>query len=76
MRFLLNIIWLVFCGWWLALGHLITAFLQAITIIGLPLAYANVKMIGMTLAPFGREVVSNDELVRLPPGYEVTSVDL
>jgi uncharacterized membrane protein YccF (DUF307 family) len=53
-----NVLWLLLCGWWLALGHLVTAFLLAITIIGLPLAYANVKMIGMTLTPFGREVVT------------------
>lgn len=52
-----NVLWLLLCGWWLALGHLVTALLLAITIIGLPLAYANVKMIGMTLTPFGRKVV-------------------
>lgn len=63
-----NVLWLLLCGWWLALGHLVTAFLQAITIIGLPLAVANVKMIGMTLTPFGRELVPNSQLRRVPPG--------
>ena len=36
-----NIIWLVIAGWWLALGHIITGIVQAITIIGIPLALAN-----------------------------------
>jgi len=31
-----NIIWLVLAGWWLALGHLITAILLAVTIVGIP----------------------------------------
>jgi uncharacterized membrane protein YccF (DUF307 family) len=57
-----NVIWLVFGGWWLALGHLVTAFLLAITIIGIPLAYANVKLIPIALWPFGREIVSATEV--------------
>jgi uncharacterized membrane protein YccF (DUF307 family) len=52
-----NVLWIVLAGWWLALEHLITGFLQAITIIGIPLALANFKMIPMSLAPFGREIV-------------------
>ena len=48
-----------------------TAFLQAITIIGLPLAVANVKMIGMTLTPFGREVIPNSQIHRVPAGAVV-----
>jgi uncharacterized membrane protein YccF (DUF307 family) len=63
-----NVLWFVLCGWWLALGHIVTAFFQALTIIGLPLALANIKMVGMSLTPFGREVVSNDELQHVPPG--------
>src|SRR5262249_38048231 len=35
-----NIIWLVLAGWWLALGHLVWAILLAITIVGLPFAWA------------------------------------
>jgi uncharacterized membrane protein YccF (DUF307 family) len=62
------VLWFVLCGWWLALGHIVTAFFQAVTIIGLPLAVANIKMVGMSLTPFGREVVSNDELEHVPPG--------
>jgi uncharacterized membrane protein YccF (DUF307 family) len=52
-----NAIWIVFAGWWLALAHLITGVALAITIIGIPLAIANFKMIPMSLAPFGHEIV-------------------
>jgi uncharacterized membrane protein YccF (DUF307 family) len=52
-----NVLWILLAGWWLALEHLITALLQAITIIGIPLALANFKMIPMSLTPFGREIV-------------------
>lgn len=52
-----NIIWLVLAGWWLALGHVITAMLLAITIIGLPFAWAHLKLAGLALWPIGREIV-------------------
>ncbi len=55
-----NVIWLVFAGWWIALGHLGTALLLALTIIGLPLAWANLKLIPVALWPFGREIVPNE----------------
>src|SRR6202161_3585809 len=38
-----NVVWLVLAGWWLALGHLITAILLAVTIIGIPFAWAHLK---------------------------------
>ena len=44
LGFLGNIVWLLLAGWWLALGHLITAFLLAITIIGIPFAWAHLKL--------------------------------
>ena len=55
--FLGNLLWLILAGWWLALGHLITGILLAITIIGIPLALANFKLIPISLWPFGREIV-------------------
>jgi uncharacterized membrane protein YccF (DUF307 family) len=57
-----NVIWLVLAGWWLALMHLTTAIAQAITIIGIPLAVANVKLIPAALWPFGREIVPSSEV--------------
>jgi uncharacterized membrane protein YccF (DUF307 family) len=56
-----NVIWFVLAGWWLAIAHLVTSFLLAITIIGIPLALANLKLVMVSLLPFGREVVPIDE---------------
>ena len=52
-----NIIWFVLAGWWLALGHLITAVLLAITIIGIPFAWAHLKLAGLALWPIGKVIV-------------------
>ncbi len=53
-----NIIWFVLAGWWLALGHLLLAIGLALTIIGLPFAWAHLKLASLTLAPVGTSVVS------------------
>jgi uncharacterized membrane protein YccF (DUF307 family) len=55
--FIGNVLWLVLVGWELAIGHIVSAFLLAITIIGIPLALANLKLVPISLTPFGREVV-------------------
>ena len=55
-----NIIWLILFGIWLAIGHLISAIAMAITIIGIPLALANLKLIPVSLMPLGKEIVPND----------------
>ena len=55
-----NIIWLVLAGWWLALGHLVTAIALAVTIIGIPFAWAHLKLAGISLWPVGRDIVSTD----------------
>src|SRR5271170_2228425 len=52
-----NLIWLVLAGWWLALGHLVTAVILAVTIIGIPFAWAHLKLAGIALWPIGREIV-------------------
>lgn len=52
-----NVIWIVFAGWWLAIGHLATALALAVTIIGIPLAIANLKLIPVSLVPLGRVIV-------------------
>ena len=56
-----NIVWLVLAGWWLALGHLITAVLLAVTIIGIPFAWAHLKLAGIALWPIGKMIVDADE---------------
>jgi uncharacterized membrane protein YccF (DUF307 family) len=52
-----NLIWLVFAGWWLALGHLVTAILLAVTIIGIPFAWAHLKLASLALWPIGKIIV-------------------
>ena len=69
--FIGNIVWLILLGWELALAHLATALLLAITIIGIPLAVANVKLIPLSLWPLGREVVPIE--VARTQGIAVTS---
>jgi uncharacterized membrane protein YccF (DUF307 family) len=56
-----NVIWLVLCGWWLALGHLATGLLLCLTIVGIPLGLGSFKMIPISLLPFGREIVSVEQ---------------
>jgi uncharacterized membrane protein YccF (DUF307 family) len=57
-----NVLWLLLCGWWLALSHLFTALLLLVTIIGIPLAVANLKLIPLALWPFGREIVRSADV--------------
>ena len=52
-----NILWIVFSGIWLAIGHAVTGALLCLTIIGIPLGLANFKMIPVSFAPLGREIV-------------------
>ncbi|HQY99355.1 MAG TPA: YccF domain-containing protein [Propionicimonas sp.] len=60
-----NVIWFLIAGVWLAVGHVTTAVAQAITIVGIPLAIANLKMIPVTCFPFGKEIVDSRTM---PPG--------
>ncbi|MCC6494819.1 MAG: YccF domain-containing protein [Propionibacteriaceae bacterium] len=60
-----NAIWFIIAGVWLAIGHVTTALAQAVTIVGIPLAIANLKMIPVTCFPFGKEIV---DARLLPPG--------
>jgi uncharacterized membrane protein YccF (DUF307 family) len=57
MRFVLNVIWLMLAGLWLALGYLFAAVLLTITIIGIPFAKQSLKLAGYALWPFGRMLV-------------------
>lgn len=52
-----NVVWILCFGWWLALGHVTTALAQAATIVGFPLALANLKLIPVSLVPMGKEIV-------------------
>jgi uncharacterized membrane protein YccF (DUF307 family) len=61
-----NLLWLVFAGWWLALGHLVAAVGLALTIIGIPFAWAHLKLAGLALWPVGKDIVSVDDAERRP----------
>ena len=54
----MNLIWIVFGGIWIALTHLIFAILCAITIIGLPFAKQHMKLASLALTPFGKEIAT------------------
>jgi uncharacterized membrane protein YccF (DUF307 family) len=54
-----NIVWFIVAGWWLALAHLTTAIALCLTIVGIPLAIANLKLIPVTLLPLGKQIVTN-----------------
>jgi uncharacterized membrane protein YccF (DUF307 family) len=59
-----NIIWVLLFGIWLAIGHLVSAAAMAVTIIGIPLALANLKLIPVSLVPLGKEIVPVDHSTR------------
>lgn len=61
---LLNILWLIFFGWWLCLMHIAVGITQCITIIGIPVGIANFKIAAIALWPVGRRVVA----VEVAPG--------
>jgi uncharacterized membrane protein YccF (DUF307 family) len=53
----MNILWLMIGGIWIALSHLVLGILFAITIIGIPFASQHFKLVGLALTPFGRRIV-------------------
>ena len=61
LGFVGNVVWFVLAGWWLALGHLVTAILLAVTIIGIPFAWAHLKLAGLALWPVGKVIVPAED---------------
>lgn len=57
LGFLGNIIWFVLAGVWLAIGHLLAAVANFVTIIGIPFALQHLKLAGLALAPIGKTVI-------------------
>jgi uncharacterized membrane protein YccF (DUF307 family) len=56
-RLILNIIWILFGGLWIALGHVLMGLILFITIIGIPFGKQHFKLIEISLMPFGKEVI-------------------
>ena len=61
MSILLNLLWIVCGGIWMAIGWVIAGVIMAITIIGLPWARAAFNIAAYTLLPFGYKAVPRDE---------------
>lgn len=57
---LMNVVWFLIAGLWLAIGHIATALTLAVTIIGIPMAIANLKLIQVTCFPFGKQIIASD----------------
>ena len=57
MRLILNIIWLVFGGLWLALGYLLAALICFVLIVTIPFGFASLRIASYALWPFGRTVI-------------------
>lgn len=56
LNMVLNVIWIVVIGWGIAVTHLTSALILAVTIIGIPFALQHLKLIPLALFPFGREL--------------------
>ena len=70
-----NVIWFIFGGFVLAFGHLFLGLLLCLTIIGIPLGLASIKMAGLAIAPFGKQVVSRSKLATMPGAVVIIQVN-
>ena len=62
-----NVIWFVVAGVWLAIGHLMSALICFITIIGIPFGLQHLKLAGISLFPIGKTIVSKEQAVQVRP---------
>ncbi len=56
MRLILNVIWLILCGWWMALAYVVAGIICAILIITIPFAIASFRIASYVIWPFGRSI--------------------
>jgi uncharacterized membrane protein YccF (DUF307 family) len=57
MGLVLNVVWFVFAGWYIALAHVAVGVAQCLTIIGIPFGFQHFKLALIALAPVGKSVV-------------------
>ena len=57
LGFLMNVIWVLLAGWWLALHHVVLGLLQMATIIGIPFGLQHLKLALISFAPIGQDVI-------------------
>ena len=60
LAIIMNVIWILLGGFWIAITHLLLAVLLAITVIGIPFAKQHIKLASLSLTPFGREIEEGD----------------
>ena len=60
LGFIGNLIWFVFAGVWLAIGHIISAVINFSTIIGIPFGIQHLKLAAIALAPIGQTIVTTE----------------
>lgn len=57
---IMNIIWLLIGGIWIALTHLALGIILCVTIIGIPFGMQHFKLMSIALTPFGRDIITNN----------------
>ncbi|MDH2927483.1 YccF domain-containing protein [Lonepinella koalarum] len=57
---MLNVVWFIFCGWWLCLMHIFVGIGQCVTLVGIPTGLAHFKLAPISLFPVGQRVVSKE----------------
>ena len=61
LRLILNIIWVVLCGWWMAILYVLAGIICFILIITIPFGIAAFRIAGFVLWPFGRHIERRTE---------------
>jgi uncharacterized membrane protein YccF (DUF307 family) len=59
MKLILNVIWLVLCGFWMAIGYCVAGIICCVFIITIPFGIASFRIAGYALWPFGRTIVDS-----------------
>jgi uncharacterized membrane protein YccF (DUF307 family) len=68
-----NIIWFIFAGVWLAIGHLISAVACFVTIIGIPFGIQHLKLAGIALSPIGKTIVTKEVAAAARKSFATTT---
>jgi uncharacterized membrane protein YccF (DUF307 family) len=54
---LLNVVWFLLAGWYIALAHMVVGLVQCVTVIGIPFGLQHFKLAMIALAPVGKSVI-------------------
>ncbi|CED71303.1 YccF domain-containing protein [Aliivibrio wodanis] len=60
LGFIGNVLWFIFAGLWLAIGHVMSAVACFVTIIGIPFAIQHLKLAAISIAPIGQTIVDKE----------------